>query len=151
MSSAAEHNDGAAFAAYTSARIEAGVPDAGADFVLGDAFPHDANMDHTGGVDFAKGCYVGQEIVSRMKHRGTARRRTVIVDGAGPLPEPGTGLDVAGRTVGRLGSSLGDKGLAIVRIDRVSGEVSAEGVPLAVTPPPGASFELAPPKAPADA
>ena len=54
------------------------MPEGGIDFAFGDAFPHDADMDQLAGVDFGKGCFVGQEVVSRMKHRGTARRRIVI-------------------------------------------------------------------------
>ncbi|WP_099900809.1 YgfZ/GcvT domain-containing protein, partial [Methylobacterium frigidaeris] len=64
-------------AAYAAHRIGLGVPEGGTDFALGDAFPHEALMDQLGGVDFKKGCYVGQEVVSRMQHRGTARTRIV--------------------------------------------------------------------------
>jgi folate-binding protein YgfZ len=60
-------------AAYEALRVSAGVPKGGVDFAYGDAFPHDVNMDLIGGVDFRKGCYVGQEVVSRVQHRGTAR------------------------------------------------------------------------------
>ena len=60
-------------AAYQAHRIALGVPEGGKDFAYGDAFPHEADLDQLGGVDFNKGCYVGQEVVSRMQHRGTAR------------------------------------------------------------------------------
>jgi tRNA-modifying protein YgfZ len=60
---------------YEGLRIAAGAPKGGLDFAYADAFPHDANFDLLHGVDFDKGCYVGQEVVSRMKHRGTARKR----------------------------------------------------------------------------
>ena len=71
-------------AAYEAHRIALGVPSGGLDFVYGDAFPHEADMDQLHGVDFQKGCYVGQEVVSRMEHRGSARTRVVPVafDGA---------------------------------------------------------------------
>ena len=128
--------------AYTRARIAAGVPDAVVDFALGDTFPHDANMDLTGGVDFKKGCFVGQEVVSRMRHRGTARRRTVVVSGRAPLPAPGTPLTLDGRAVGRMGVSDGGTGLALVRIDRTDGTAEADGVALTLAPPPGAPFTL---------
>src|SRR5580658_3312142 len=62
---------------YEAHRIAVGVPQGGLDFRYGDAFPHEADMDQLGGVDFQKGCYVGQEVVSRMEHRGTARTRAV--------------------------------------------------------------------------
>ena len=65
--------------AYEAHRVLAGVPRGGLDFMYSDAFPHEANMDRLRGVDFDKGCYVGQEVVSRMQHRGTARTRIVRV------------------------------------------------------------------------
>lgn len=75
--------------AYEAHRIATGVPRGGLDFMYGDAFPHETNMDHLHGVDFDKGCYVGQEVVSRMQHRGTARTRTVKIILDGPSPESG--------------------------------------------------------------
>ena len=63
--------------AYDALRIAYGIVVAGVDYALNDAFPHDVLMDVNGGVSFKKGCFVGQEVVSRMKHRGTARRRVV--------------------------------------------------------------------------
>ena len=60
---------------YEAHRIALGVPRGGLDFIYGDAFPHEADMDQLDGVDFDKGCYVGQEVVSRIEHRGTARNR----------------------------------------------------------------------------
>jgi len=82
-------------------------------------------LDETGGVGFKKGCYVGQEVVSRMQHRGTARRRVLIASAQSPLPGPGTELTVAGRPVGTLGSVSGKAGLAIARIDRVKAALDA--------------------------
>ncbi|MBJ3778288.1 CAF17-like 4Fe-4S cluster assembly/insertion protein YgfZ [Acuticoccus mangrovi] len=128
--------------AYHAARIAAGVPDAVLDFELGDAFPHDANMDLTGGVDFKKGCFVGQEVVSRMRHRGTARRRTVIVAADATLPATGAPVTVGGKVVGRLGTTLGGDGLAVVRIDRVGETAEIEGVAVRLRVPPGAPFAL---------
>ena len=81
------------------------MPEGGIDFAFGDAFPHDADMDQLGGVDFAKGCYVGQEVVSRMEHRGTARRRFVIARATGALPAAGTEVTAGGKPLGTLGSS----------------------------------------------
>ena len=66
-------------AAYEAHRIALGVPRGGIDFIYGDAFPHEADMDQLAGVDFDKGCFVGQEVVSRIEHRGTARTRVVPV------------------------------------------------------------------------
>jgi len=111
--------------AWHAFRIASGVAESGLDYQLGDAFPHDVLLDQTGGVGFAKGCYVGQEVVSRMQHRGTARRRVLIASSLGPLPAPGTELTAEGRPVGTLGSVAGSRGLAIARIDRVKSAVEA--------------------------
>jgi len=92
-------------AAYEAHRITLGVPRGGLDFIYGDAFPHETDMDQLGGVDFDKGCFVGQEVVSRIEHRGTARARIVPVAFDGFAPEPGTPVSAGARTVGTLGSS----------------------------------------------
>jgi hypothetical protein len=111
--------------AYDAHRIASGVPRGGLDFSYGDAFPHETNMDRLHGVDFDKGCYVGQEVVSRMQHRGTARTRTVriIVDGA--APEPGAVLLAGDKPVGTMGSASGDHGLALIRTDRAAAALDA--------------------------
>lgn len=114
---------------YDALRIENGVAVSGRDFALSDAFPHDVLMDFNGGLSFRKGCYVGQEVISRMHHRGTARRRVVIVDGDTALPPPGTEISAAGKPIGTLGSTNGRQGLAIVRIDR-AGEAMASQQPI---------------------
>ena len=116
-------------AAYEALRIACGVPQGGADFVYGDAFPHDVNMDLIGGVDFKKGCYVGQEVVSRVQHRGTARRRILLLRLDGPAPARGTPV-LAGETdVGTLGSSSGRSALASLRTDKIE-DARAAGVAL---------------------
>jgi folate-binding protein YgfZ len=117
--------DGGDVAAWQALRIANGIAESGTDYPLGDAFPHDVLLDETGGVGFRKGCYVGQEVVSRMQHRGTARRRVLIASAQAPLPAPGTELTVAGRPVGTLGSTAGATGLAIARIDRVKAALDA--------------------------
>ncbi|WP_027053344.1 YgfZ/GcvT domain-containing protein [Mesorhizobium erdmanii] len=125
MRSYAGAADAGDIAAWQAFRIAHGIAESGADYALGDAFPHDVLLDETGGVGFRKGCYVGQEVVSRMQHRGTARRRVLIVQAGLPLPASGTELTVEGRSVGTLGSSAGTSGLAIARIDRVKAALDA--------------------------
>jgi len=109
-------------------RIALGVPEGGLDFVFGQSFPHDAAMDDLHGVDFAKGCYVGQEVVSRMQHRGTARRRVVTITAKAPLPAAGAQITVDGRPAGILGTSTtyGDqaRAIGIVRPDRLVADES---------------------------
>jgi len=115
--------------AYEAHRIASGTPRGGLDFMYGDAFPHETNMDRLHGVDFDKGCYVGQEVVSRMQHRGTARTRTVRVTLDDFAPEPGTAILAGDKQVGTIGSTAGQNGLALVRTDRVADALLA-GVPL---------------------
>src|SRR3984957_15540975 len=115
--------------AYDAHRIASGVPRGGLDFIYGDAFPHETNMDRLHGVDFDKGCYVGQEVVSRMEHRGTARTRTIRVILDGPAPEPGAAIVAGDKPVGTMGSTAGRHGLALIRIDRVADALDA-GTPL---------------------
>ena len=112
-------------AAYDAHRIACGVPRGGLDFMYGDAFPHETNMDRLHGVDFDKGCYVGQEVVSRMQHRGTARTRTVRVVLEGFSPEPGTAILAGDKPVGTMGSTAGPNGLALIRIDRAADALDA--------------------------
>jgi folate-binding protein YgfZ len=111
---------------YEALRIATAAPKGGVDFTYGDAFPHDANFDLLHGVDFDKGCYVGQEVVSRMQHRGTARKRVARVKLAGPAPAPGTPVLDRELAVGTLGSSSGREALALLRLDRAE-EAKAEG------------------------
>lgn len=112
--------------AYTALRVENGVAEAGLDYPLQDAYPHDVLLDLNGGVSFKKGCYVGQEVVSRMHHRKAARRRIAVVGADAPLPVTGTELRADGRPLGTLGTVRDTKGLAIVRIDR-AGEAIVKG------------------------
>jgi tRNA-modifying protein YgfZ len=115
--------------AYDAHRVASGVPRGGVDFMYGDAFPHETNMDRLHGVDFDKGCYVGQEVVSRMQHRGTARTRTVRIILDGPAPEPGAVVLAGDKPVGTMGSAAGHHGLALIRIDRAA-DALASGTPL---------------------
>jgi len=111
-------------AAYERKRIAAGLADAG-DIGSGEVFAHEANLDQLHGVSFTKGCYVGQEVVSRMQHRGTARSRMVPVDIAGKTG-PGIAVTAGERTIGRVLSVAGNQGLALIRLDRAEA-AGAEG------------------------
>lgn len=116
--------------AYTVARIAAGLPEQGVDFGLEEVFPADINMDLVDGIDFKKGCFVGQEVASRMKRRGTARRRTLTTRLSGDVTAPGPIL-ADGFEIGVLTSFSGGAGLARVRIDRAA-EAQATGQTLTV-------------------
>jgi tRNA-modifying protein YgfZ len=110
-------------------RIALGVPRGGLDFTYGDAFPHEADMDQLAGVDFDKGCFVGQEVVSRIEHRGTARTRVVPVAYDGPAPETGLPVTAGEKPLGTFGSAAGGHGLALLRLDRTA-EALAAGLPV---------------------
>ncbi len=110
---------------YEMLRILCGVPRGGVDFAYGDVFPHDAIMDLIHGLDFRKGCYVGQEVVSRMEHRGAARKRIVPVRLRGPAPAPGTEIRAGGIAIGLMGSAANDRGLAMIRTDRAEDAMAA--------------------------
>lgn len=110
---------------WAALRVAHGIAESGSDYALGDAFPHDVLLDQMDGVGFKKGCYVGQEVVSRMQHRGTARRRVLIVVADQDLPPAGTDITANGRSVGTLGTVAGEAGLAITRIDRVKDAVDS--------------------------
>ncbi len=111
---------------YHAHRIALGVPEGGKDFNFGEAFPHEVLMDQLNGVDFLKGCYVGQEVVSRMQHRGTARTRMMQIvlerELTTKLPAP---IMANGKNLGELRTVSGMCGLATVRIDRASEAIKA--------------------------
>lgn len=112
--------------AYHRHRIALGVPDGGKDFAYGDAFPHEALMDALHGVSFTKGCYVGQEVVSRMQHRGTARTRVVPVTFEGGIASDwGVPATAGEKPLGTVGSTADGHGLALLRLDRVADALAA--------------------------
>lgn len=134
--------------AYHAHRIALGVPEGGRDFVFSDTFPHEALLDQLHGVSFTKGCFVGQEVVSRMQHRGTARKRVVPVTGDQPLPVGPLPVLAGTVEIGCLGSAAGTRGLALLRLDRVAQAqrdgvaVTAGGVALRVELPAFATFRI---------
>lgn len=116
-------------AGWTALRIAHGVAEAHLDYAYGEMFPHDVNLDQIGGVAFAKGCYVGQEVVSRMHHRGTARRRVMAASGVGLTPA--SVVTINGRESGTIGSVAGESAIAIVRLDRVKDALDKDVVVMA--------------------
>ncbi|MBX9711183.1 MAG: folate-binding protein [Xanthobacteraceae bacterium] len=133
-------------AAYDAHRIACGVPRGGVDFIYGDAFPHETNMDRLHGIDFDKGCYIGQEVVSRTQHRGMARTRIIRVGLKAGAPEPGATIMAGDKSVGTMGSAAQDSsgqgiGLASLRTDRTSDALDAglpliaDGIPISLLSP----------------
>jgi tRNA-modifying protein YgfZ len=133
--------------AYHAHRLALGVPEGGKDFLWNDAFPHETMMDQLRGVDFDKGCFVGQEVVSRMQHRGTARTRTLpVVYRDGFVAEAGAEVKAGERTLGRVGPGLEGRALAMIRLDRAAdalaaGEtITAGGLPVRIERPDWITF-----------
>jgi len=132
-------------AAYDAHRVALAVPRGGLDFLYNDAFPHDADMDQLGGVDFKKGCYVGQEVVSRVEHRGSARTRVVPVRYDQHAPDAGVPVMLGEKSVGMMGSSADGKGLALLRLDRIDSAdapLNAGGIPIRLASANWIRFEM---------
>jgi tRNA-modifying protein YgfZ len=124
--------------AYLDRRLDLGIPEGG-DFGSDRMFALDADLDELHAISYEKGCYVGQELTARMKHRGRDRKRLLIVatrDGS-PLPADDTPVTADGRDVGVITARYGARGFALIRLDRlaeVSGStLEAAGIPVAVT------------------
>jgi tRNA-modifying protein YgfZ len=109
---------------YRARRIALGIPDTVEDIGSGVLFPHEANLDQLGGVSFTKGCYVGQEVVSRMEHRGTARNRILPIAADRPLIK-GSDITGRGRAFGQVLSCEGTRALALIRLDRLAEALDA--------------------------
>ncbi len=133
---------------YEAMRIALAIPEGGKDYAYGDAFPHEACFDLLDGVNFKKGCYVGQEVVSRMQHRGTARTRVLAVSAKQQLPQGGADILADGSAAGRLGSVASERGVALARLDRVKEALAkghaftAHGVPVELAAPAWANYSL---------
>ncbi len=106
-------------AQYHQARIMAGIPEFGSDYGAGEVFSTDVNHDLIGGVDYKKGCFVGQEVASRMHRKGGVRKRTIVLEFNGEAPVPGNDVNAGETVVGSLTSSSGPLALARVRVDRL--------------------------------
>ena len=132
---------------YEAHRIALGVPRGGSDFMYGDAFPHEADMDQLAGVDFDKGCYVGQEVVSRVQHRASARSRVVPVVYDDFAPMNGLPVMAGDKEIGVLGATANGRGLALLRLDRVADAqaagvtLTAGGIPVRPVKPDWARFD----------
>ena len=110
-------------------RIRAGLPIFGEDFDTADVFPTDINLDQRGGIDYKKGCFIGQEVVSRMKRRGKIRKRTVSLLGQAGTLAKGDTVFAGEKRLGYITSASENAALAILRIDHLA-SVIAEGAPL---------------------
>ena len=144
--------DDAGEEAYEAHRIALGLADSDRDIGSGELFPHEANFDQVGGVHFTKGCYVGQEVVSRMRHKAKVRKRIVIAQGESGSLASGAEITTDGKVSGTVLSTMGTEGLALIRLDRLeetyanAGEINAGGARLTFRKPDWATFDM--PEAP---
>ena len=130
---------------YDAARIALGLADSDGDIGSGELFPHEANLDQFGAVSFTKGCYVGQEVVSRMEHRGLARSRILPLMLDGPAPVKGSEVRGGDKPVGQILSSSGNRALALIRLDRLAEApvpLLTEAVTVTVLKPAWARYEV---------
>jgi len=104
---------------YHRQRILQGLAEGGQDYAGGQLFPHEANFDQIGALSFRKGCFVGQEVISRIEHRGTARSRILPCRAEGKLPAKGSEVNAGSMIVGTVFSGIGDRLLALLRLDRL--------------------------------
>ncbi|MCI5111618.1 MAG: folate-binding protein [Marivita sp.] len=115
---------------WDARRVAAGVPESGIELTP-DSFILEMGFERLNGVDFRKGCYVGQEVTARMKHKTELRKglARVSVDGAAPV---GTELLAEGKAAGTLYTQSGGQGLAYLRFDRAQGKMTADGAEVAL-------------------
>ncbi len=105
------------FDAYDRQRLGLGIADSSRDLAIDKSILLEAGFDELNGVDWNKGCYIGQELTARTKYRGLIKRRLIPVTISGPQPAPGTVVCADGREVGEMRSSRDGLGLALLRID----------------------------------
>lgn len=126
--------DAAGEGIYEAHRISLGVPGP-ADWGSDKAYPIEADFDLLNGIDFKKGCFVGQETTSRMKRRGTLKNRMAPLEFDGPAPEHGAMLMAGALRAGEVLSGQDGRAMALVRLDRLEGELSVDGRPARVVFP----------------
>lgn len=107
-----------ALADYDAVRMALGLPDGSRDLIPEKAILLENGFDELHGVDWKKGCYLGQELTARTKYRGLVRKRLMPVEIDGPAPEPGTPLMLGATEAGEMRSASGSRGLAVVRIEQ---------------------------------
>ena len=123
---------------YDALRLSLGVPDGSRDLQVEKALLLESGFDELNGVDWKKGCYMGQELTARTKYRALVRKRLFPVSVEGALPAPGTSVYLDGKEVGELRSGSGRRALALLQAEaaRGPGPLLADGVQLIATIPP---------------
>ncbi|MFW2343586.1 YgfZ/GcvT domain-containing protein [Brevundimonas sp.] len=116
-------------------RLTLGIPDPARDGGQDTTYPIEADFDLLNGIDFSKGCFIGQETTSRMKRRGAIRNRMLTLEVDGPLPSPGTEVLNGERRAGQTLSGQGNRLMALLRLDRLDGQLTVDGSPARVLSP----------------
>lgn len=131
---------------YDAHRLTIGVPDPARDMTVDRTYPIEADFDLLNGIDFAKGCFVGQETTSRMKRRGAIRNRMLPLVFDGPAPAPGAEVLLNGdRRAGEVMTGAEGTAIALLRLDRLDGELTVEGRSVTVRRPDWMPVEPTPP------
>ncbi len=128
-------NDPDAAARQATLEIAAGVPAFGRDYGEAEVFPTDVNLDLFGGIGWKKGCFIGQEVLSRMKRRGTIRKRSVRITDSGEMLPAGADLVAGDLVIGQLTSVDGSCAIARIRTDRLEkadAALTVDGTPVEV-------------------
>ena len=117
----------APLADYEALRLGLGVPDGSRDLPVEKALLLESGFDELNGVDWKKGCYMGQELTARTKYRGLVKKRLFPVQIEGALPAPGTTIERNGEEVGEIRSGVGNRALAMLRLEALDGTLTAGG------------------------
>lgn len=115
------------FAEWDAARIALGLPDGSRDLVPEKSILLENGFDELQGVDWQKGCYMGQELTARTKYRGLVRKRLMPVTIEGPAPAPGTAIMLDGAEAGEMRSASGANGLALIRLEQFAKAIAGNG------------------------
>lgn len=105
---------------YEGARLALGLSDGSRDLIVEKSTLLESNFDELNGVDWDKGCYMGQELTARTKYRGLVKKRLLPVNLEGDAPKSGEPVLCDGKEIGEMRSSLGSRGLAFIRLDRLA-------------------------------
>ena len=120
---------------YEALRLRLGVPDGSRDLTVEKALLLESGFDELNGVDWQKGCYMGQELTARTKYRGLVKRRLFPVKVEGDLPAPGTPVERDGREVGEIRSGAGDRAIAMLQLEAASAPLSSGGAKITAEVP----------------
>jgi folate-binding protein YgfZ len=121
--------------AYQAHRLSLGIPDPAQDTEADKTYPIEANFDLLNGIDFKKGCFVGQETTSRMKRRGLIKTRMLPIRFDGPMPKFGDEILSSDLRAGTVLTGQAGQAMGLMRLDRLDGPLSVNGLHVSVVWP----------------